>query len=220
MIDKKELRFELCCVIVNCGMGSKVLKTAKTFGVSGGTILRGKGTIKNSLLEFLDLTDIRKEIILMVTEQSIARDCLEGLSRKFRFDKPNHGIAFSMPLANLLGSTPCRYIKNKENEGVKNMNYHAIFTIVDRGKAEKVIEVAEKAGSKGGTIINARGSGIHEKSTLFAMTIEPEKEMVMIISEREKTDDIVGAIRKELEIDVPGNGIMFTMELSNTYGLY
>ena len=44
-------RFELICVIVNYGLGSKVLKIAKQEGISGGTVLLGKGTVKNRLLE-------------------------------------------------------------------------------------------------------------------------------------------------------------------------
>ena len=36
--------------IVNCGLGSKLLKKAKKLGMRGGTILRAHGTIENSLL--------------------------------------------------------------------------------------------------------------------------------------------------------------------------
>ena len=45
-----------------------------------------------------------------------------------------------------------------------------------------MIDAATAAGSKGGTVINAR-SGIHEEQTLF-MDIEPEKEIVLIISDK------------------------------------
>jgi nitrogen regulatory protein PII len=212
--------FELCCVIVDCGMGSKILKTAKSFGVSGGTILLGKGTIKNPLLEILDLNDIRKEIVLMISEKSIAYKSLEEVSKKYKFEKPNRGIAFSTPIANLLGTSSCKYKENHESRGVNNIMYNAIFVIVERGKAEAVIDTAELAGSRGGTIINARGSGIHERATLFSMVIEPEKEIVLIISEKDKTDDIVLTINKSLDIEKPGNGIMFVIDLNKTYGLY
>lgn len=77
-----------------------------------------------------------------------------------------------------------------------------------------------EAGSKGGTIINARGSGIHETSKIFSMAIEPEKEIVLILSEEESTEGIVASIRKKLKIDEPGNGIIFIQEVSKTYGLY
>lgn len=81
------------------------------------------------------------------------------------------------------------------------------------------MEAATKAGSRGGTIINARGSGIHETHTLFAMAIEPEKEIVLILSENNTTEAIVAAIRQELRVDEPGNGIIFVLDVNETYGL-
>ncbi len=81
-------------------------------------------------------------------------------------------------------------------------------------------KAALKAGSKGGTIINARGSGVHEKSTLFAMTVEPEKEIVLILSEKEKTDAIVESIKNDINLEKPGNGILFIMDTISTYGIF
>lgn len=104
--------------------------------------------------------------------------------------------------------------------GVIQPMYHVINVIVDKGRAEKVIDAANQAGSTGGTIINARGSGTHETSKLFAMDVEPERELVMIISECEKTDHIVASIRDHLKLDEPGNGIMFIQDANKTYGLY
>ena len=97
--------------------------------------------------------------------------------------------------------------------------YRAIFTIVDRGRAEYVMEAATQAGAKGGTIINARGSGIHETNKLFSMEIEPEKEMVMVLSEKDSVDSIVSSIRQKLDIDEPGKGIIFVQDVSKAYGL-
>lgn len=107
-----------------------------------------------------------------------------------------------------------------ESEGMGEAMHHAIMVIVDRGKAEEVIEAATAAGSRGGTIINARGSGIHETSTLFAMEIEPEKEIVLIISENHQTQTIANTIREKLEIDKPGNGIIFIQNVTHTFGLH
>ena len=98
--------------------------------------------------------------------------------------------------------------------------HQAIYVIVEKGNGEAVIEAAVKAGSTGGTIMNARGSGIHETSRLFAMEIEPEKEVVLIISEAGKTEAIAASIREAMEIDKPGKGIMYIQDVSNIYGLH
>lgn len=211
--------FELICVIVDSGLGSKVLRIAKKNKMPGGTIFLGKGTINNHILELLGISDIRKEIVMMVSEKAIANKAIEELNKEFNFNKPNHGIAFSTCVTNILGSRGCESKYIKENRGEENIMYNAIFVIVDKGKAESVIEAATKAGSKGGTIINARGSGIHETSKLFSMEIEPEKEIVLILSESKLEEVITSSIRKQLEIDKPGNGIIFVQDVKRAYGL-
>lgn len=210
---------ELICLIVNFGLGSKVIKTAKQFGVTGGTIFLGKGTVRNHILELLDITDIRKEIVMMIAEKSVADTALMELDKKFELVKPNHGIAFTMTVAEIYGSRTCQCDKHRESKGGGTM-YNSIFVVVDKGLAGSVIDAAGTAGSKGGTIINARGSGVNENQKIFSMVIEPEKEIVLILSEIEKTDAIVDAIRKELEIDESGRGIIFVLDVNKTFGLY
>ncbi|GAB6179857.1 P-II family nitrogen regulator [Desulfotomaculum defluvii] len=212
-------RYELLCVIVNYGLGSKVIKTAKENGISGCTVFLGKGTIKSHILELLGLNDTRKEIVFMITDSNSSHEAFKALNKKFKFEKHNHGIVFSTSVSNLLGVRNCIYEKNTESRGVEDTMYNAIFTVVDRGKAEQVIDAAVSAGSKGGTIINARGSGIHETNMLFSMVIEPEKEIVMILSEKNLTDAIVLSIRDALKIDEPGMGIMFILDINKAYGL-
>ncbi|MEL7565934.1 MAG: P-II family nitrogen regulator [Dehalobacterium sp.] len=213
-------KVELICMIVNFGLGSKAIKIAKKNGVSGGTVFLGRGTIKNRILEFLELNDSRKEIVLMIADKTTAYQALDILNKELGFHKPNHGIAFTFSVAGLLGSKSCHYHDNKGKRGEENTMYQAIFTIVDRGNAENVIAAANKGGARGGTIINARGSGIHETHTLFSMAIEPEKEMVLIISKNDLTDSIVSSIREHIHIDDPGKGIIFILDVNKTYGLY
>ncbi len=213
-------KYELCFVVVNCGLGSKVLRAAKKYGMPGGTILLGKGTVKNHLLEILGINDIRKEMVIMIAERETAYAALDGLNEVFNFEKPNSGIAFSASVMNFLGAVNCEYKKTGERRGVKNIMYNAIFTIVDRGNAEAVVDAAVLAGSKGATIINARGSGVDEKSVLFSIVVEPEKEIVMILSEKALTDAIVSSIHQAMNIDEPGKGIIFVLDINKTYGLY
>lgn len=211
--------YELVCVIVNHGVASKILKFSKECGLTGGTIFYGRGTQHhNRLLELLDLSDIRKEIILMIGDQETAFNALEKINEKFKLHKPNHGIAFVLPLAQVIGMSSCCEDRIKRGE-FKPM-YNVIFTVVDKGRAEDVIEAAKLGGAIGGTIINARGSGVHETAKLFNMEISPEKELILIVSDSSITDEITKKIGETLEIDKPGNGIIFVQDIEKAYGLY
>ncbi len=212
--------FELIYVIVNRGLGSKVLHIAKNSGISGGAIFLGKGTINNRFLEMLALCDIQKEIVMIVANKAICLHFIEMLNRELKLNKPNHGIAYSIPVMGICGSRSYNCKNLNELGGIENTMYQSIIVIVDKGKGEAVVEAATQAGSKGATIINARGSGIHETSKLFAMEIEPEKEIVLMITKSEQTNEIVSSIHEKFQIDKPGNGIIFIQNISQTYGLY
>ncbi|MEN6515222.1 MAG: P-II family nitrogen regulator [Fervidobacterium sp.] len=215
---------ELVCIIVNYGLGSKVVKSAKRHGFSGGTITLAKGTINSRVLNFIGLTDVRRELVYLAAEKSVAYRALEEMNEEFEFDKPNRGIVFTTSINTVLGSKNIkpkkRVVKNDiERRGDEAM-YNLITIIVDKGRAEEVIDAANKAGAKGGTIINARGSGIHESGKILSMEIEPEKEIVMILSESDTTENIVSAIKDAIKIDEPGNGILFVQDVNRTYGIY
>ena len=212
--------FELIYIVVNYGMGSRILNKAKKYGISAGTIFLGRGTVNNALLKFLSLYDERKEIVVMGTDRETANHALSEMNKVLHFEKPHQGIVFTTSACGIVGSRSCISEEKKEGRGENKPMYQIIMTIVNRGKAEDVIEAAQAAGSKGGTIINARGSGLHETSKLFNMDIEPEKEMVMILSKQDITEEIVLSIRKKLKIDKPGNGVVFIQNVNSVYGVY
>ena len=211
--------FELIYAVVSYGMGSKLMQKAKKYGIRGGTILPGRGTVQNPILNFFSLYDERKEIVILGTDRKTAKTALEKLNEDFHFEKPNKGIVFTLLMCDIIGSGHIQKDESAIDKGEENM-YQLITTIVNRGKAEDVIDAAKAAGSKGGTIINARGSGVHETMKLFNMDIEPEKEMVLILSKREVTEKIISSIREKLEIDTPGNGVIFLQEVNQAYGIY
>lgn len=216
----RNMKAELVCIIVNDGMAERILKYARTHGMKGGTIMLGKGTVNNKILDFFGLADIRKEIIYLLGEQDTAIRVAEEISEKFQFKKPNHGIAFTTPVCDIVGSRNivCDFMEDEKN--MDPVKYHIINVIVDKGKAEVAIAAAERAGSKGGTIINARGAGVHETSRVFAMDIEPEKEIVLILSEVADTDRIVEAMAGDLDIASSGNGIIYVQNANRTYGIF
>lgn len=213
-----EQEYELICVIVNFGLGSKALKAARKIGVSGGTIMLARGTADNRWLRFFELTDIRKEIVLMVCEKELGRAALAEIDRVVKFTRPRHGIAFTMPVGGFIGDSHHDYEFKEQNGGETSM-HRAVFVVVDKGKGETVMEMARAAGVRGGTIINGRGSGIHETAVFLNMEIEPEKEIVLMLTPVELTDRIVAAVREGLKIDEPGNGIIWVQSVTEAYGI-
>ena len=218
MSDVEIDRFELICAVVDCGLGSKIIQKAKEHGVMGGTVFLGKVVTGDHILKFLPMAYTRKEIVWMVCSGETAVNALDVLEKTFCFETSGTGLAFTTSVSAIFGSSGQNCEQMIEEKDVNQIMYAAITVIVDKGKAEQVVDAAIAAGSNGGTIINARGSGVHETSKLFSMDIEPEKEIVLIISQATKVNGIVASIREQLKMDDPGNGLIFTQNVKEAYG--
>ena len=98
-------------------------------------------------------------------------------------------------------------------------NHEAIFCIVNSGYSDAVMEAAKKFGARGGTVINARGTASKEAETFFHITIEPEKEIVMILVPSNIKDNVLHALYKEVGLDTAGQGIAFSVPVDGVVGI-
>ena len=98
-------------------------------------------------------------------------------------------------------------------------NHEAIFCIVNSGYSELVMDAAKKLGARGGTVINARGTASKDAEKFFNITIEPEKEIVMILVPSAIKDDVLHALYQEAGLDTPGQGIAFALPVDSVVGL-
>lgn len=97
--------------------------------------------------------------------------------------------------------------------------HEAIFCIVNSGYSEAVMTAAKKFGARGGTVINARGTASKEAETFFHITIEPEKEIVMILVPSAIKDKILNALYDEVGLNTAGQGIAFSLPVDSAVGL-
>ncbi|MFH1915006.1 MAG: P-II family nitrogen regulator [Pseudomonadota bacterium] len=98
--------------------------------------------------------------------------------------------------------------------------FDLIVTVVDKGNSDIVITASKAAGAEGGTIIPGRGTGIRENKKLWGIPIEPEKDIVLTIVPRDKTQAILRAIVDEGDLNQPGKGIAFVLELKAVAGIW
>lgn len=225
------MNLDLVVCIVKHGEGDKCLKFASQKGVQGGTIFFGEGTAQAGILRKLGLDKIKKEIALYVAETKTAQEAMHFIIEKIDFSNKNKGISFRMPLTDALGIVSKQSVqgndieintepdRNRLEPKERKDMYQAIFVIVNEGEAEQVMDAAQSAGAQGGTVIQGHGAGGYETKKVFNMEIEPEKEMVLIISPLNQTHAITSKINETLELDKPNTGILFVMELSETIGI-
>ena len=98
-------------------------------------------------------------------------------------------------------------------------NHEVIFAIVNSGFAEDVMEVAKEQGARGGTILNARGVAKEEAAAFFGITLHAEKEILMMVVEKDIRDNVLNAIYKEMGMAKAAQGIAFSLPVSDVAGL-
>jgi nitrogen regulatory protein P-II 1 len=98
-------------------------------------------------------------------------------------------------------------------------NYALIVTILNRGFADQAMDAAKRAGAHGGTVLHARGSGIHEAEKFFGVQIQPEKEVVLILVQVEAKDEIIRAIVQEAGLNKEGRGLTFALPVDDVAGI-
>ena len=102
---------------------------------------------------------------------------------------------------------------------MKTENHEVIFAIVNAGYAEDVVDVAREHGARGGTILNARGVVKEDASRFFGITVHAEKEILMMVVEKDIRDRVLNAIYKELGMAKKAKGIVFSLPVSDVAGL-
>ncbi len=207
----------LLFVIVNRGRANAVLHKAREWGATGATIFLGEGTVQSKVLEMLGLVEIHKDILMISSSNGQCDQLHEMLSKEFMLRKRNRGIAFSIPFMRWQLHTGGQEHR-RPSKGV-DFSHFCIMTIVDKGRGKACIKAARAAGAKGGTLIHGRGAGI-PTDLYFPLVIEPQKDIVMIISRKDKAAVIRERIFSDLELEKIGNGIIFTLPVRRVSGLF
>lgn len=97
--------------------------------------------------------------------------------------------------------------------------HEVIFCIVNSGYSEAVMDAAREIGARGGTVLNARGTASMEAETFFGITVQPEKEIVMIVVPSAIKEDVLHALYQKVGLETKGQGIAFALPVDGVVGI-
>ena len=101
---------------------------------------------------------------------------------------------------------------------MKTENHEVVFAIVNAGYADEAMAVARKNGARGGTILSARGVAREHEAAFFGISIHPEKEILMLVVEKDIRDSILNALYTEMGMEKKAQGIAFSLPVSDVTG--
>lgn len=205
--------YKLIIAIVPNGRATFMTEAALSVGATGGTVARALGTAKTTFLQILGLCDSAKEIVFVATKESDERAIRSSMEEAAKSYKKPFGVLFTVNLTDFfIRSGKMEMTNIAQGSLAPNDAKFALVTfIVNRGLADSVMDAARGAGAQGGTVINAHGTARPGDSKFFGLEIVPEKEMVLILTQKENAKNIMSAVASLECLKKKGSGVSFSV---------
>ena len=215
----------LTTTIVDRKNGMKYAKLYKESGLAVTFMTLGAGTAGSDVLDYLGLEATEKTVIFTVQEEEGWLALKKELRQKLQIDAPGGGIAFIIPLSSIGGKKTLRFLLakeeyQKEEESVlKDTAHDLIIVIANRGYIELVMDAARGAGAYGGTVLQAKGTGMEHAEQFMGVSLAAEKEMIFIVTKTVQKNSIMKAIMEQAGPDSEAKAIVFSLPVTDTAGL-
>jgi nitrogen regulatory protein PII len=192
-------------------------------------ICKGWGTASSEILDLLGIGAGDKAVIISLEQEVLIPVLLKEVRKKLGFHSPGAGIAFTLPLSGI--NNPILNVfkesihKNEkislEKEALKmsDIKYDLIISIINQGYSDEFMTIAREAGATGGTVISARGLAHQGPIKFFGISVQEEREIVIILTSREKKTPIMQAVSQVYGITTKAEGIIFSAPVDNVMGL-
>lgn len=207
----------LMCVIVQQGTGSRVLNYLRESGIRGATAFHGRESISSHILQLLELADVHREIIMIALPARYEKEILNKLVSRFHFDRPKHGIVFTVSLSTVSGSRHFGHEDSRLDESERRSALQLVMMIVDKSKADGLLDHIQEQGYPRGLVINAHGSADKSRK-IFKLMLEPEKALLWIITTRNRAQQLADTVAEHLNLESPNSGILAIMDLRQLVG--
>lgn len=101
-----ETKYETILCIVNTGFSDEVMDAARECGATGGTVFNARGTASKEAETIFNISiHPEKEVVMILVPSKIKDKVLRALYQKVGLKTPGQGIAFSLPVDEVVGLT-------------------------------------------------------------------------------------------------------------------
>ena len=217
------VKTKLLVTIANKDRIDRIIKLYKRYNVTYSCSINAIGTASSSLLSYFGLDEVKKSVVLTVIPCVLESKIMYDLHNKLELYKPGNGICFSISITSASRYLSTIYkdisIVKEEYKMINEKDYELVVLIVSEGYASIAMDAAKRVGASGGTLINGIGLGSSEAKKFLGITIEPEKDVVLIITPREEKLKVMEEVTKDVGLSHEGRGVLFAMPVDNVVGL-
>jgi len=193
-------------------------------------IVRGSGTANSEMLHLLGIDAADKAVIICM-EQLVMIPVLIKEVRKKLSAHNSSGIAFTVPFS-AINSPILRVFKTSIHKNEKiaaeqkasppkppDHSHHLVLSVINQGYSNDFMNTAREAGASGGTIINARGQTQEGVVKFFGISVQKERELIIMLTSEEKKDPIMQAVFEAHGLGSKAQGIIFSLPVERVMSL-
>lgn len=224
MGDKKGIK--MIITIVERRQGKNMAELFSKNGVEWHYQSTGMGTASSELLDVLGFGTPERDVLFSLGEENVVRKVMYNLNNDLREYAQAKGIIFSISLTGMSSLVATKLFESaadSEEEGEEKMdgrsNNSLIMVIVNQGHTDEVMETAKKAGARGGTILRARFNGSEESKQFYGITLQAEKEIIMILAGNPNRNLIMESINKEHGVNSEAGAMICSMAVEQVVRL-
>lgn len=189
-----------------------------------------QGTAASEMLEMMGLDDADKTLMVCIAAREPVERLLVELRRNYRLMAPGRGIAFSVPISGI-SSPVMRLVDSETRERIKEhmerevekvtteAEHELILAVINQGYSDELMAAAKGAGAQGGTIVHARRVGMEDTLKLWGISVQEEKELILIVAPKEGKAEIMRAIGRECGLTTPAQGFALSVPVDGVAGI-
>jgi hypothetical protein len=238
--------FKLTVFIVDWSKGKVISTIFNQSKLRYHYLCKGRGTASSEVLDILGIGATDKAVILGLEQEAMVPRLMDEVGTKLGLNHPGTGIGFAVPLSAINGpaiaalsgasagennetnsegepeaklwAEPEAELHRKEGANM-DKRFDLVFAILNPGYSDEFMTAAREAGAGGGTVINARGLLKTGPAKLFGISIQEEKEIILILSTREQKGAIMEAVSRTHGLASKAQGLIFSVPASNITGI-
>jgi nitrogen regulatory protein PII len=240
--DLQAIKLKLILLIVEWDKAEAVSQVIEEGACPLVFITKGSGTAQSDVLDLLGVGATDKAVLLCVAESSKTPLLIKAVRHVMGSKTVGAGIALTVPLTGinallmkvfLEDDIPAGNAENqiaKENSKMANngsapvsgpieIKNNLILSILNNGFSEEFMAAARKAGARGGTVLTARGLSQQAMKKFFGISVQEEKEIIIILADKDKKTTIMQAVSNEYGVSSKAGGVIFSLPVDQVMSL-
>lgn len=234
MVSEKNPSVRVLVLITTEKSAKKAAEMFKAGGLPIQYSVLAEGTASSEIMDMLGLGSTEKRLLISVLPKYFADKMLQKLYEELKMNTVNSGIAFTIPLTgasslflriitkdvDIPALSEDRKDTEKGEENIMNdKNYGLIVAVINRGFSNEVMVAAREAGAGGGTVVHSRQLINEETAGFWGISMQEEKEILLILSEAENKVKIMKAISEHCGIHSEVKGLVMSLPIDSVMGI-